>query len=77
MFKIKFQLIPHLIAGLFLVGPPIVAVFFGILSIPVPATIIIYLFAIILILSQLNFNSLNLKVSKFNPYILSIYFILF
>lgn len=78
MFKIKLNLIPHLIIGLFLTGPPVVAVLFGVLSIPLPATIIIYLFAIFLILTQLNFNSFNLKVSKFNLLYVTylIYFIL-
>ena len=78
MFKIKSHLIPHLIAGLFLIGPPLVAVLFGVLSIPLPATIIIYLFAIILILTQFNFRSFNLKISKFNLLYVTylIYFIL-
>tara|TARA_B100000795_G_C22803983_1_gene443687 strand:- start:1122 stop:2261 length:1140 start_codon:yes stop_codon:yes gene_type:complete len=66
MFKIKSHLTPHLIAGLFLTGPALISVIFGILSIPIPATIIIYFLAIILIIAQLNFNTLNLKFSKFN-----------
>ena len=78
MLKIKYHLFPHLITGLFLIGPSLISVIFGVLSIAIPATIIFYFVAIILIIAQLNFNKFNLKFFKFNLlYIIYIvYFVL-